>query len=139
MKPDNVLICLDQEDAAITRLLQEIPSAIYEPRIEPDVSPDPIITVKSQPLSNFGRQDTSNFNICLIDYSHGKRLLHGTNGFSSVSSSTATPTNKHIQRWHVQPTLLRAPEVILGHPWSTPIDIWSLGCSVGPNLLLLTD
>ncbi|PVF94727.1 hypothetical protein CPB86DRAFT_817786 [Serendipita vermifera] len=28
----------------------------------------------------------------------------------------------------VQPDLLRAPEVILGHGWSTPIDIWAVGC-----------
>jgi serine/threonine-protein kinase SRPK3 len=30
----------------------------------------------------------------------------------------------------VQPLELRAPEVILGYPWSTPIDIWSVGCLV---------
>jgi serine/threonine-protein kinase SRPK3 len=29
-----------------------------------------------------------------------------------------------------QPVLLRAPEVILGYPWSTPVDIWSVGCLV---------
>lgn len=28
----------------------------------------------------------------------------------------------------IQPLELRAPEVILGLPWSTPVDIWSLGC-----------
>jgi serine/threonine-protein kinase SRPK3 len=73
VKPDNTLICIDHDDAAITRLLQETPSATYDPRFEPDLSPDPIITVKSQPLPNFGLgQDASNLNICLIDYSHGK-------------------------------------------------------------------
>jgi len=29
---------------------------------------------------------------------------------------------------YVQPAYLRAPEVILGYPWDTSIDIWSLGC-----------
>jgi serine/threonine-protein kinase SRPK3 len=29
-----------------------------------------------------------------------------------------------------QPVLLRAPEVILGHTSSTPVDIWSVGCLV---------
>jgi serine/threonine-protein kinase SRPK3 len=73
VKPDNILICIDNEDAAITRLLQETPSVTYEPRIEPDLSPDPIITVKSQPLLNFGlQQDASKLNFCLIDYGHGK-------------------------------------------------------------------
>ena len=36
------------------RLLQDTPSATYEPRIEPDLSPEPIITVKSQPITHFG-------------------------------------------------------------------------------------
>ena len=73
MKPDNTLICIDHDDAAITRLLQDSPSAIYEPRIEPELSPDPIITVKSQPLPAFDlRADASNLNVCLIDYGHGK-------------------------------------------------------------------
>ncbi|KAG1802607.1 hypothetical protein EV424DRAFT_1304710, partial [Suillus variegatus] len=43
--------------------------------------------------------------------------------------STATPIKKYLLE-KVQPTLLRAPEVILGHAWSTPIDIWSVGCLV---------
>lgn len=61
VKPDNVLICVDYEDEAITRLLEETPSATYEPRFEPILSPEPIITVKSQPLPNFGlREDASN-------------------------------------------------------------------------------
>jgi hypothetical protein len=29
-----------------------------------------------------------------------------------------------------QPVQARAPEMMLGHPWSTLIDIWSLGCIV---------
>lgn len=31
----------------------------------------------------------------------------------------------------VQPDLYRAPEVILGIPWSCEIDIWNAGCMVG--------
>ncbi|THH03876.1 hypothetical protein EW146_g10325 [Bondarzewia mesenterica] len=105
------------QNEAITRFLKESPSAIYEPRIEPDLSPDPIITVKSQPLPNFGlRPDASNLDVCLIDYGH------------------ATPAKKHLLE-QVQPVLLRAPEVILGHPWSTPIDIWSVGCLVFEYLI----
>ncbi|KAG1790374.1 kinase-like domain-containing protein [Suillus variegatus] len=112
VKPDNTLICVDHVDEVLTRLLQEIPSASYAPRLEPDLSPHPITTVKSQPLSDFGlREDASNLNICLVDYGH------------------ATPIREHLLE-KVQPILLRAPEVILGHAWSTPIDIWSVGCLV---------
>ncbi|KAG2063125.1 kinase-like protein [Suillus decipiens] len=112
VKPDNTLICVDHVDEVLTRLLQEIPSASYEPRLEPDLSPHPITTVRSQPLSDFGLQeDAGDLNICLIDYGH------------------ATPIKKHLLE-KVQPIPLRAPEVILGHAWSTPIDIWSVGCLV---------
>lgn len=40
------------------------------------------------------------------------------------------PIDKHLWGEAVQPVMLRAPEVILGHPWSTPIDIWTVGCLV---------
>lgn len=30
----------------------------------------------------------------------------------------------------VQTTAYRSPEVILGHPWGTAIDIWAFGCLV---------
>jgi hypothetical protein len=36
-----------------------------------------------------------------------------------------------VHQGEAQPVLLRAPEVILGHPWSQPVDIWSVGCLVG--------
>ncbi|KAH7905119.1 kinase-like domain-containing protein [Hygrophoropsis aurantiaca] len=114
VKPDNVLVSVAQAelDDAIGRLLEESPSASYEPRIDLELSPDPILTVKSQPLPNLGLGlDTSNLSVCLIDYGH------------------STPVG-HIPEEGVQPVLLRAPEVILGHPWSTPIDIWSVGCLV---------
>ena len=51
-------------------------------------------------------------------------------GFSHHSCGpTATPIKERLLE-EVQPVLLRAPEVTLGHPWSAPIDIWSVGCLV---------
>lgn len=35
---------------------------------------------------------------------------------------------EHIE--DVQPDIYRAPEVILGSPWSYQIDIWNTGCMV---------
>jgi hypothetical protein len=61
--------------------------------------------------------------------------LHLDDDISSVPSSTATPAKEHRVEL-VQPVLLRAPEVTLGHGWSTPIDVWSMGCLVRYSLLL---
>ena len=64
---------LERADETIVDLLKSSPSETYEPRIETDLSPDPIITVKSQPLPNLGlKPDASNLNVCLIDYGNGK-------------------------------------------------------------------
>ncbi|KAI0795995.1 kinase-like domain-containing protein [Abortiporus biennis] len=35
----------------------------------------------------------------------------------------------------IQPASFRAPEVFLRLPWSTPVDIWSLGCTIWDTLL----
>ncbi|KAG2146239.1 kinase-like domain-containing protein [Suillus clintonianus] len=126
VKPDNVLVCVDYEDEAITRVLQETPSATYEPRFEPTLSPDPIITVKTQPLPNLGlREDASNLKVCLIDFGHALPAKEPLAGLAQIG-------------------LLRAPEVILGHEWSTPIDIWSMGCLAfeyltGAPMILLSE
>jgi serine/threonine-protein kinase SRPK3 len=64
-------------DETLKAFLQEYPSESYEPRIEPKVSPDPIITVKSQPLPNFGLcEDFSNIRIKLIDFGVGKLVAN---------------------------------------------------------------
>lgn len=41
---------------------------------------------------------------------------------------------KNIDR--IMPNVYRAPEVILGHPWSYPVDIWGFGMVV--SLLVRT-
>jgi len=42
-------------------------------------------------------------------------------------SPTAHFRDRHLNEV-IQPFALRAPEVILGYPWDTPVDIWSVGC-----------
>ncbi|KAG1721003.1 uncharacterized protein EDB91DRAFT_1088600 [Suillus paluster] len=106
----------DHKDEAITRLLQETPSATYEPRFSPEISADSIIKVKSQPLLNFGpREDASNLELV---------ISHLNDDFSCIPS-TAIPAKEHLPE-QVQPILLRAPEVILCRAWSTPIDICAI-------------
>lgn len=73
VKPGNTLISIAPTDEQITEYIKQNPSATYEPRIEPDLSPDPIITVKSQPLPNFGLDPSlSNLEIRLADYGAGE-------------------------------------------------------------------
>ncbi|OCH93607.1 hypothetical protein OBBRIDRAFT_811058 [Obba rivulosa] len=75
VKPSNTLMSLEHQDEAIDDALRTEPSETYEPRFEPELSPDPILTVRSQPL----------FDVAF-------------------------------------------DEVILGYPWSTAVNIWSVGC-----------
>lgn len=73
IKPDNTMVSLVNADAAIHDYLAQHPSSVYEPRNEPELSPDPIITVKSEPLPAFGLDPTlSNLNIRVIDYGTGQ-------------------------------------------------------------------
>ncbi|KAG8626011.1 hypothetical protein KVT40_006412 [Elsinoe batatas] len=55
------------------------------------------------------------------------RITHGTPCISDLSEArfgNATHTDL------VMPNVYRAPEVILGMPWSYPIDVWSFGMSL---------
>ncbi|KDR73028.1 hypothetical protein GALMADRAFT_281220 [Galerina marginata CBS 339.88] len=118
VKPQNIMVAMNPSDATISDYLDKNPAAPYEPRIEPDLSADPIITVKSQPLPDFGLHSTlDNLVVKLADYGE------------------AIPVEKIDAEEECQPILLRAPEVILGHQYSTPIDIWSVGCLVFEYLI----
>ena len=93
----------------------------------------PINLALSQPLPNFGlNEDLSNISNCLIDYSEGD-ILQSTlwatviNGFMSLAILIDSSTTRPEYR---QPTIIRALEVTLGYPWSTSIDIWTVGCLV---------
>ncbi|GAB7354831.1 hypothetical protein MBLNU459_g5212t1 [Dothideomycetes sp. NU459] len=45
----------------------------------------------------------------------------------------ASWTHKHLTE-HIQPVLLRAPEVIIGAPWGPAVDVWNLGALI-PELI----
>lgn len=50
-----------------------------------------------------------------------------------IDWGVASWVDKHLTE-HIQPVLLRSPEVILEAPWSTAVDIWNLGALV-PELI----
>ncbi|KAI0653795.1 kinase-like domain-containing protein [Cubamyces menziesii] len=114
----NILVKLQASDSDIQRYLEENPSQIHPPQYDLHVSAEPIITVKSQPLPNIGTNTSlTNIEICLVDYS------------ASIPKSSMRP-----ESLIVAPDVLQAPEQILGHPWSHPVDIWALGCVVVESL-----
>ncbi|KAK4950182.1 hypothetical protein LTR10_011161 [Elasticomyces elasticus] len=70
------------------------------------------------------------FAVKIIDFGVGMSDL-GIDGKRSdmLINTTASWKNKRLTD-HIQPIHLRAPEVFLGAPWGTAVDIWSLGCLV---------
>jgi len=63
----------DNMDQKIEAYLHENPSEMYKPQVEPSIRSEPIITVKTQPLPNFGlAPDMSNILIQLADYGVGE-------------------------------------------------------------------
>ncbi|KAF9480906.1 kinase-like protein [Pholiota conissans] len=122
LRLSNIMVPVTASDTRINKYLAQNPAKTYKPRV--DLKTKKLITtVKSQPLPHFGLNPSlNNLSIKLCDY--GK----------------AIPIQKIDHRnqdqcSHILP-ILRAPEIILGHPWSTPVDIWSVGFLV---FKLLTD
>jgi len=68
------MVSTNVSDATITEYLDKIPAILYEPRIEPDLSANPIITVKWQLLPDFGLDSTLiGLVVKLADYGEGGR------------------------------------------------------------------
>ncbi|KAG0706459.1 kinase-like domain-containing protein [Suillus ampliporus] len=103
---DNVLAALpDPIVPQIDKCLEEYPSATCENLEAPSK------TIKSQPLTDFNL-DLRDLRVRLIDY------------------GAASPIDKHLHDEFYQANVIRAPEVTLGHPWSDPVDIWSIKCLI---------
>jgi serine/threonine-protein kinase SRPK3 len=114
----NIFVDLrDAEHEDITAFLARYPSTTYPPRTETRLSSDPIVTVKSESLPSIGlKADLSNLWVKLGDFSSAQLIEHTETGYMVPAGD------------FVQPHKLRAPEVILGHPWAYPVDVWTIGC-----------
>ncbi|KAJ2936997.1 hypothetical protein H1R20_g91, partial [Candolleomyces eurysporus] len=110
IKSDNIFIDAGVQDEVIAKYLADNPSRTYPVRHDPSLSPDPIITVMSEPLPPFNSPDRDALRIKLGDF------------------GAAIPQNETHRFPTVMPTSLRAPEVILGCPWGWQVDIWMVGC-----------
>lgn len=117
--------------------LEREPSATYEPKFEPSISSDPIITVKSQPLPDFGLDPSlSDLDICLIDFGlcEYQQFFNGSfQPFVAALIKGRNPPRRDI----CQDPLLQAPELTLGHDWEYGVDIWSFGCVVSLGISII--
>ncbi|KAG7445537.1 kinase-like protein [Guyanagaster necrorhizus] len=116
IKTNNIMAVLpgSRNRASLSKDIQSYiethPAETYEPLRLPGLTPEPIVTVKSQLLPDMDlRPDLSNLNIKLIDFGE------------------AEPAGKRLMK-SSQPSVFRPPESILGFSWSTPSDIWAVGC-----------
>ncbi|KAI0653794.1 kinase-like domain-containing protein [Cubamyces menziesii] len=115
VKLKNMLVRLQISNDDLRRYLLANPACIYPPQSVPDISPEPIITVQTQPLPLFDLNHISldAREICLSDYGAAYFIKSGC-----------------PERPIMTPHSIRAPEQLLDQPSSTPADIWALGCVV---------
>jgi len=115
MQHDNILFRPASLEAVVSHELVEDPSVSYQcgTEIRPTVIPamSQVLPLTTEPPV---REEDLEAVIADVGHSHWRR--------------------RHFQEL-IQPTGLRAPEVILGYPWDTPADIWNVGCIVGRGTL----
>lgn len=59
-----------------------------------------------------------------------RRMQIGLNGIPILTDFGQMRDAEPMSNEWLMPDLYRAPEVLLGLPWSYPVDIWSLGAMV---------
>ncbi|KAJ7027516.1 hypothetical protein C8F04DRAFT_913814, partial [Mycena alexandri] len=97
----------DLTQESVKNVLLRSPVERYKPMRVPSLSPDPIITIRSQPLPNIGlKSSLENFNIKLIDFGQAETV------------DTAVVPGQTLQ-----PKLVRAPAVVMGLSWSPAMNI----------------
>lgn len=75
VKPQNIMVSLNVSDATMADYLNKYPATLFELRIQPDLSSDPIITVKSQRSQTLVSTPTlNNLVVKLADYGEGEHL-----------------------------------------------------------------
>ncbi|GMF72565.1 unnamed protein product [Aspergillus oryzae] len=101
LKPTNILLELENPDRVISRYLENVP-----PRMDTQGNAEvPLREVITTPLIS----EMEAPRIRIIDFGVGR--------------------DNHLSE-QIQSSALRAPEVTIGAPWDTGVDIWSLGCLV---------
>ncbi|KJK81845.1 hypothetical protein H634G_03108 [Metarhizium anisopliae BRIP 53293] len=102
LKPTNILLELESPNNAIAKYLSVVPPRMADPQ-------------RGAPL----REVITTPPISEIKHPHVKIIDFGV----------ASWREKHLSDLFQSPAL-RAPEVTIGAPWDTGVDIWSLGCLI---------
>lgn len=69
MKPESLLVGIDVDDEMLSSYLYAYPATTYPPRTDIALWDEPMITVKSEPLPNFGLEPSlDNLKIIICDY-----------------------------------------------------------------------
>ena len=127
VKPDNILLRLDNMKSLIEETIAQDPSRTYPIRKD---QPNLPATVVSQPIPTpEAAQNSSSLNIILTDFGQGESPILAVLIPFSNTGSLAQFLDKRVTD-DIQPGALRAPEVIIGYEWGTKVDIWALGCLV---------
>ncbi|KAG6013437.1 hypothetical protein E4U43_007287 [Claviceps pusilla] len=98
LKPTNILVQLENPDQVVSQYLSEVAPRMTDAHT-------PLREVIKTPIMS----ETNQAHVRIIDF-----------GVSSWGDN-------HLSE-HIQSPFLRAPEVVIGVPWNSAVDIWSLGC-----------
>ncbi|THV05659.1 kinase-like protein [Dendrothele bispora CBS 962.96] len=115
IKHDNILCRPVDLSAVVAQELVAWPSVTYDCGTEIVPSITPVMT-QSLPITTEPPLRADQVKVVLADVGHSHWRQH------------------HFQEI-IQPGALRAPEVILGYPWDTSVDIWNLGCLITELLI----
>lgn len=131
LMPTNILLELENPNDAVSQYLEKAPQrkSLHDGTTTPlrEVITTPLISEMKKP------------HIRIIDFGVGRwegRLLR--HPASVLHSNLNLPCLASWRGNHlsdrIQSPALRAPEVTIGAPWDTGVDIWSLGCLVSVSL-----
>ncbi|KAJ7145380.1 kinase-like domain-containing protein [Mycena crocata] len=116
IKPNNIFLALDNPEFVVRNYLSTTDPVIY-PETQIANENISISQVLTQPLPL--PQDTD---LLRLD---GARFKLGDFGVGFWASEPP-----QYQGTEIQSTSFRSPEILLGTPWNSKIDIWSVGCMV---------
>jgi len=94
--------------------------------IHTDLKPENVLLVSSDYVKVPDYKDYKNSSRSPKDGSYFKRVPKSSS--IKVIDFGSTTYERQDQNYIVSTRHYRAPEVILGHGWSYPCDIWSVGC-----------